>query len=244
MIRRGWVLLAAAVLGAAGTARLGLWQLDRAAQKLALQADIDRRGALPPLGLEALARDDAQAQAQEHRRVELQGRWLPEHVVFLDNRQMHARVGFFVVMPLMLADGTAVLVLRGWQPRDFVDRSHVRAPPTPAGPVHVEGRLARDPARLYEFDGAASGPIRQNLGIQAFARESGLPLRPGSVLQEGPADSDGLLRDWPLPAANVQMHYGYAFQWFALSLLIAGLYVWFRILRPLVRPDAEPSASA
>ena len=37
---------------------------------------------------------------------------------------------------------------------------------------------------------------------------------------------------WPEPAADVQKHYGYAFQWFALCALILGLYVWFQLIRP------------
>lgn len=235
MRRQGWWLLAAALLAAAATARLGLWQLDRAAQKLTLQQAIDSRGELPPLTLNTVARDAEQALAQEHRRVVLEGVWQPEHTVFLDNRQMNARVGFFVVTPLQLDDGTSVLVQRGWQARDFEQRGRVVPPPTPRGRVRVLGRLARDPARLYEFDGVASGPIRQNLSIVSFARESQLRLLPVSVLQEAPEIDDGLLRDWSRPSANVQMHYGYAFQWFAISVLIAGLYVWFQLLRPHVR---------
>ncbi len=46
------------------------------------------------------------------------------------------------------------------------------------------------------------------------------------------AAADGLLRHWPAPAINVQMHYGYAFQWFALAAGIAFLYVWHRFIRP------------
>lgn len=44
--------------------------------------------------------------------------------------------------------------------------------------------------------------------------------------------TDGLQRDWPQPAADVHKHYGYAFQWFALSALTLILYVWFQIIRP------------
>jgi surfeit locus 1 family protein len=47
-----------------------------------------------------------------------------------------------------------------------------------------------------------------------------------SVQQLG-APSEGLLREWPVIASGVDKHYGYAFQWFALSALIAGLFVWF-----------------
>jgi surfeit locus 1 family protein len=228
---RGWVLMAAAVAGLTLTARLGWWQLDRADQKLNLQADLDRRGALPPLTVSELAADDDAAAAQVHRRATVSGTWRADLTVHLDNRQMAGRVGFFVLTPLLLPDGTAIVVQRGWRGRDFQDRSRLAPLPTPAGVVEVGGRLARGPARLYEFDGAASGPIRQNLDLAAFALETGLRLRPVSLLQESPAD-DGLQRDWARPAADVHKHYGYAFQWFALCALIGGLYVWFRLLRP------------
>ncbi|MBC8056770.1 MAG: SURF1 family protein, partial [Rhizobiales bacterium] len=63
------------------------------------------------------------------------------------------------------------------------------------------------------------------------------PLAPLSVLQaDSPSTAgDGLLRDWPHPAVDVQKHYGYAFQWFALGALMAGLYVWFQLVRPRLR---------
>jgi surfeit locus 1 family protein len=87
---------------------------------------------------------------------------------------------------------------------------------------------------LYDFDGGSSGPIRQNLELGDFARETGLALLPFTVLQEEAAESaaDGLQRGWPQPAANVHKHYGYAFQWFALCALVIGLYVWFQFLKP------------
>ena len=44
--------------------------------------------------------------------------------------------------------------------------------------------------------------------------------------------ADGLRRDWPAPAADLGKHHGYAFQWFALSTLIMGLYVWFQLIQP------------
>lgn len=228
-------LLVIALAAAAGTARLGVWQLDRAAQKNALQAAIEARIALPPLGAGALARDAVAADAQLHRRAEVVGHWLPQHTVWLDNRQMDGRPGFFVLTPLALPDGSALLVQRGWQPRDFVDRSRVAPPPTPDGTVRVSGRLARDPARLYDLGDDGAGPIRQNLSIEAFASETGLRLRPLTLLQTSPTDQDALRRDWPLPAAGVHTHYGYAFQWFALSALIVGLYVWFQLVRPARR---------
>jgi surfeit locus 1 family protein len=153
---------------------------------------------------------------------------------------MNGRPGFFVVTPLQLTDGSAVLVQRGWLPRDMADRTRVAQPPTAAGLVRIEGRIAPPPSRLYEFAGAASGPIRQNIDVEGFARETRLRLRPLSIVQleATPPLNDGLSRQWLRPAADVAKHHGYAFQWFALCALILGLYAWFQIIRPRRRPRA------
>ena len=220
------------------TARLGVWQLSRAQQKESLQAAIESRAGLPALANVALARDAHEAGAQLHRRVQLRGRWLGALTVFLDNRQMDGRPGFYVLTPLQL-DGRpeAIVVQRGWVARDFVERTRLPAVPTPDGPVDLHGRVAPPPARLYEFAASASGTIRQNLHLTEFARETGLVLLPMSVLQtEVPAGtSDGLRRDWPRPAVDVHKNLGYAVQWFALAALMTGLYVWFQLVRPRLR---------
>lgn len=237
---RAVVVLVAALLLAGVTARLGLWQLDRASQKRQLyEAQVSQR-ALPTLPESALARSAAQAAEQRYRRVTLQGHWLAAHTVYLDNRSMNGHMGFFAVTPLQLADGSVVLVQRGWIERDMADRARIQVPPLPAGTVQVLGRVAPALGRLYEFDDAPTGPIRQNLDIASFARETGLPLRPLAVVQEdGEAPpQDGLLRQWPAPSANLQKHHGYAFQWFALSALTVALYVWFQLILPRRRRTA------
>lgn len=226
-----WVITAATVFTMAVTASLGLWQLDRAGQKLALQAQIKDRSALPSwTNADLLAAADAGAGV--HRPVRLSGHWVPRASVFLDNRQMNGRVGLFLVTPLRL-DGSdrVVLVQRGWVPRDFTDRSRLPVIETPAGTVLVEGRLASSPSKLYELGEAGTGPIRQNIDLAAFARETGLDLLGVSVLQSSEA-KDGLQRDWPLIAVDVHRHHGYAFQWFALCALAGILYLWFQILSP------------
>ena len=169
--------------------------------------------------------------------MHLRGRWVPGRDVFLENRQMQGRVGFYLVTPLQLEGRPAVLVQRGWVPRDQRDRTLLPAIATPVEPVEVDGRIAPPPARLYEFSAAASGAIRQNLDLGPYAAESGLRLAPLSVQQADTAATagDGLLRDWPRPAVDVQRNYGYAFQWFAMAVLMAGLYVWFQLVRPRLR---------
>lgn len=229
--RRRAVVLVAALAGAALTARLGFWQWDRAAQKEALQATLDRRAGLPAIGAAELTANAAGGADLLYRNVSLRGRWLADRTVYLENRQMNGRPGFFVLTPLQWPGGT-VLIQRGWLARDNDERARLPALPTPLGDVAVAGRIAPPPARLYEFSAAASGPIRQNLDIESFSREIGLPLLPLSILQADGPGTDGLLRKWPLPAVDTSKHYGYAFQWWALSALITGLYVWFQLLRP------------
>jgi surfeit locus 1 family protein len=91
--------------------------------------------------------------------------------------------------------------------------------------------MAPPPGKLFQFGGAGTGPIRQNLDLAQFRAETGLALLDLSVEQSGQA-SEGLLRDWPAVASGVEKNYGYAFQWWALSVLIAILYVWFQFIAP------------
>ncbi len=229
---RRWVVLAATLLMMALTARLGLWQLSRAAQKEALQASLDSRRVLPPLPPAELARTVDAAAQQYHRSIRVTGRWLPQHTVFLENRQFNGRPGFYVLTPLEMAPGDVVIVQRGWAPRDGRDRSLLPAVPTASGPVLIEARIAPPPGRLYSFATEERGELRQNMDLAAFGRETGLVLRPLSLLQVDAGTDDGLVRDWPAPAVDVHKHYGYAFQWFALCALCAVLYVWFQLIRP------------
>jgi surfeit locus 1 family protein len=239
--RRRWLVALAAVAAALVTARLGWWQLDRAAQKTALQAATDERARQPAIGSAAQLATTAEAALAQHQRpASLAGRWSAAHTVYLDNRQMNGRAGFIVVTPLLLGDGSAVLVQRGWLARNFEQRSRLPAVPTPEGEVVVQGRVAPPPARLYEFNAGEFGRIRQNLDIDAFARETGLTLRPLSLQIADSATSagDGLQRDWPAPSAGVAKNRGYAAQWFGLSALIVVLYVWFQLIQPR-RRDAR-----
>ncbi len=235
------------------TASLGRWQLRRAADKEAYQTQLDARAALPPLdGRSVLAPPSSAAHdALLHRTVALQGEWLPQYTVYLDNRQQHGRPGFYVLTPLHLEGGPSasgqpqtVLVQRGWVPRNFESRTALPPVDTPAGLVQVHGRIAAQPARLMELqapaDASGTSRIRQNLDTDSFAREIGQSLAALTVVQTGAA-SEGLARDWPVVGSGVEKHYGYAFQWFGLCGLIAILYVWFQIVRRTLRRRRHPS---
>lgn len=237
---RFWLITAAAMLMLAATVSLGRWQLSRAAQKEALQASIEAQKNLPPLEQQDFLALDPATSAM-HRPVRLHGLWLAPHTVYLDNRQMHGLPGFYVLTPFAIeGSNQTVLVQRGWVQRNFNDRTQLAPVETPSGLVELTARIAPPPAHLLELGeeapapAAASGssPIRQNLDLEAFRDQTGLPLRTDvSLLQVGAA-SEGLQRDWPVPALGIEKHYGYAFQWFGLAALVVILYVWFQFIAP------------
>jgi surfeit locus 1 family protein len=225
-----WLVSVAALLAVAATLMLGYWQLTRAWSKEALAAAIEAQSRLSPLGNPALT-EPGVATTLLHRPVRLSGTWSTAHTVFLDNRQMDAKPGFYVLTPLRLQGTEAVvLVQRGWVQRNFQDRSRLPSVPSASGLVDVEGRIEAPPSKLFDLGDDGKGAIRQNLDLAAFARETGLALLPVSVVQTGGSDAatDGLLRHWPVPVLGAGKNYGYAFQWFALSALITALYGWFQ----------------
>jgi surfeit locus 1 family protein len=170
--------------------------------------------------------------ALSDRRVDIAGQWQATRTVYLDNRPMNGRPGFWVMTPLQLSGtDSMVLVQRGWIPRDFADRSRLAPVETNSQEVRLQGRMAPAPAKLYAFKGADTGLIRQNLDIGVWAAETGLPLLPVLVLQTGSA-SEGLQREWAAPNTGIDKHLGYAAQWFGLSALVLGLYVWFQWIAP------------
>jgi surfeit locus 1 family protein len=246
-----WLLPLLVAFGVAVTASLGTWQLRRAATKEALASQIEERNKLPaltdiaPVATNSVANGIDAMTALVHRRVRLRGTWLAQHTVFLDNRYMDGRPGFFVVTPLQLNAGPAVVwVQRGWVPRDPQDRTRLPELPLAPGSVTVQGRVIQEVSRVYglgepesALGAARASRIWQNLpAVDVGAQAQWLPL---AVLQTTSSDNDsaasvpdGLRRDWPAVDSGVAKHHGYAFQWFALCGLIIVLYVWFQFIAP------------
>jgi cytochrome oxidase assembly protein ShyY1 len=226
------------------TLRLGFWQRDRAHQKEALNAQIvafenapARRVGAAPVPLKDI----------EFHRVLARGEFLPDRVVYLDNRPYNDQPGFYVVMPFKLADGGYVLVNRGWLPRNLADRTGIEPYETPKGEIEIEGIARANASQAFELGSggsAAHQKIRQNLDVSAYAAETGLPLQP-FVIQQLSATGDKLVRDWPAPTLGVERNYGYMFQWWgmAAAALAFGLYAARRAAKkdPAAdEPDNDP----
>ena len=259
---RFWLMTLAAIIAVAITLKLGFWQQSRAHEKLALQASIQAQTALPSLDAAALMRATSRSTSEQgahapdilHRVISLTGHWLPQHTLFLDNRQMDAKPGLFVLTPFEFEDGSKankkiILVQRGWLPRNFLDRNKLPEVATESAQVTIVGRIALSPSKLFEFKGADKGALRQNIEIEALAKEFKIELLPYSLLQLEQVDANAakveardqkvrgaqLLRNWSQPNFGSEKNYGYMVQWWVLSALILLLYVWFQFIRPAIK---------
>jgi cytochrome oxidase assembly protein ShyY1 len=139
MKRRAWIVLLATWSRWRVTARLGVWQLDRAAQKWPCRRREFRKANAAAAGGRELAQDGAAASRQWHRKAQVDGVWLADAHVYLDNRPMNGRPGFFVVTPLLLDDGAWCWCSgAGCRATRPTARASPRTAPT-AGPVQVAG---------------------------------------------------------------------------------------------------------
>ena len=170
--------------------------------------------------------EEKRAIAAAQKPETLRGELLAQHTLFLQNRLHHGKPGYYVVQPLRLAAGRHVLVLRGW--------SAVAAlPPTPRGPVMLEGvRLERLPRAYEAGESREPANVRQNMSIGEFAAWAGLALEPyvieqrsALVVTQPPSAPDGLARDWPAAEPAAEKQEAYAFQGYSLALLSVVLLV-------------------
>ena len=235
---RTLIALGAALAAIALTVALGQWQLRRADEKLALQAAWDRTAQAAPLAVGG-AQFGAVA-AQLPMRVTVSGRFLHEHAVWLDNRQLEGRAGLILITPLRLDDGGVVLVNRGFAPRDPLDRTRLPEVARPPDEVSIEGLAVAQVSRVRAIgENAPAGgrAVWQNLDFDEFERRSGLTVARW-VVQQSSGGDEGLLRNWPAPAAGVDRHRGYALQWFSLAALLVALTAFFgvRALRGAAAP--------
>ncbi len=235
--RLRWIPLIATLVVAGIGIALGNWQTRRAEEKIAIADAIAARNQLDPLPVRALPEN---AVPGEFRPVTVSGSFVREWPVYLDNRPLNGRAGFYLLMPLRVTGSErVVLVLRGWFPRDPQDRQRLPSIPVPQDEVNVTGRVRTSVGKLMqlgETPALTPGAVVQNVGIEALATASRLPLQ-NFIIEQTNDLGDGLVRDWPLPSAGVDSHRAYAFQWYALS---AAAFLFFIVtgFRRASKPNA------
>lgn len=219
---RRWVPPVAAVVLVVLFARLGFWQLDRAAEKEAL-ADL--------FAAKRQAASLAELEDPElYRPAEVRGRYLADRQVLIDNIVVAPRVGYYVITPLETGGGEPLLLVnRGWVPKpapgeDLPDLG------VDTGPTTVPGRVGRLPrVGIRDDEAFAGGDGWPRIGVYPTAAEIGAELgrevRPWILLLD-PAAPGGFHRDWRPRESGPMTHYGYAFQWFALCLAVVAVSAW------------------
>jgi surfeit locus 1 family protein len=217
--RPRWVLFLVLLLPAVVCASLGVWQLDRAAQKRALAAELSARAALPPLEI-GDARVDADA--IRYRAVIARGQLEASGQIFIEGRRHAGKTGYYVVTPLRIAGSERrLLVNRGWVAT--MDAA------VPDGEVTVTGMAdVPSPPALALHAGADAGKAWgarwPYLTLPLYAATVTHALQTIVVLQD-PADLHGFVREWPRELPKEGMHLGYALQWFAFAVIALAVFV-------------------
>lgn len=257
LISRRWWWVTLIVIGLMILlARLGIWQLDRLAERRAANAALVAALALPPIDLNAEA-DSLLTQTVglidlENRDVVGRGEYDFTDQLVLKLQNYDAFGGVHLITPLRL-DGTdlAILVDRGWIPDSDVAEGNLADYETP-GPIQVEGyvalteKLRRQPSAVS----APSGALNEIYRVDIAAIQPDLPytILPFYVKESPPAE----LQASPplLTAREVDLsegpHQGYALQWFTFSIGLGVAYLIFvnhQMSHAAVSDDA-PQANA
>ena len=200
---------------------LGNWQLGRAAEKHAIDADFSRAGPALPLPHASLA-------VPRYQRVFASGSYDTAHQFLLDNMSEAGRAGVHVLTPLLLSSGDAVLVDRGWAPfgatREMLpDVAISESPRTVAGRLD---ELPRPGIELASPAGQGWPRLVSYPRMTELAAALGRKLYPQRILLD-PQEPDGFLRNWRVAGTTAERHLGYAIQWFAFAA--TAVAIWFAL---------------
>lgn len=221
LLRPSWVALTAAVVcfAVAAFTLLAPWQFRRAAERAERNAAIERSFSTPPQPLRTvLAAGVAPTQGTEWRQVQITGRYLPSAEMVVRLRTVQGQPAYEVLVPLRLANGSAVLVDRGYlRPAEGVRVPGY--PPAPAGETTVTGRLRADEPDPHGGEVVQQDGHRQVYAVntRTVAAATGVPLEPGYVqLVDG---APGALSTLPLPQLSPGPSFAYALQWLAFGTM-------------------------
>lgn len=249
LLRPRWIGGAAlAVLAAVIMVLLGNWQLHRYDERTALNARVDAGGSATPAPLASvLGRPTAAGTPGPHpaddvawSKVTVAGRYDTANEILVRGRTVKGSVGYEVVTPLLLADGTAVLVDRGWIPPAAEGASAEPAvPAAPTGQVTVEGRVHASESRPGPIERRTGRIQVRRVALDQLATELPYPIYGGYVLltAQTPA-ADPVLVPIEAERENALQNGGYAIQWWVFAAMALAAYGW------LAWREAHPRSTA
>jgi surfeit locus 1 family protein len=212
---------------------LGSWQWNRGVHRQAVWREFEAGG-------EALVAATGQSldSLPRYARVGVEGRYDGARQVLLDNQSREGRPGYELLTPLRLADGSLLLVNRGWLPfSGYRDRlPDVALPPAGGDVITVTGRLDRLPTPGLASGRApppGDGPwprVTTFPTVAELAAIYGEPLREAVLLLDADA-GPGFQRNWKPPGVSPDRNFSYAVQWWAFAVLAVVLFVVLTVKR-------------
>jgi surfeit locus 1 family protein len=237
LLSRKWILTTVLVIaGAAVCARLGIWQLDRLQQRRAFNSHVLAMRAMPPADLSAVAGAEDLLD-MEYRAASATGTYDFAHQIGIRNQSYNDQYGLHLVTPLVMKDGDAVLVDRGWIPTE------VNSTPAdwhkydaPAGETAIQG-IIRQSQSTPGFGGVPDptltpGQTKLDLwiyvNIDRIAKQLPYPALPVYVQ----LNADPNRTDPPIPYQeeldlSEGPHQGYAIQWFSFATILLVGYPFY-----------------
>lgn len=249
-----WIALALVMaLAAAIMVLLGNWQLSRYQYRSDVNARIDAAASAPPRALDEVLAPPAGAQVGPAPTTEdtwsvvsVTGRYDPEHEIVVRARSLDGSSGYEIVTPLVLADGTAILVNRGFLAAPARAASAIPATPAPpSGEVEVVGRISAPESRATAPELVADRLTVRRIDPAKIAEVLPYPVYGGYITLQSqtPPASDELT---PLPPdrQNALLNAGYTLQWwiFAALTLVGYGYLAYRHAHPRESETPDPSA--
>jgi surfeit locus 1 family protein len=234
---------------------LGFWQLQRLADKRDDKALIEARQAASAAEVTVVvpADDDVDAPGVDavlYRRVTATGAYEDDDTVVVENRTLNGAPGGWVLTPLRLDGGSAVLVNRGFV--GFDREGAIVAPPAPTGEVTVEGLVFPSQTRgRFGPTDPAEGDLRvlARVDLDRVRDQVGYDVLPAYIqLVESDPPEVAASADIPAlvplgaPEPDEGPHLAYAVQWFIFTTIAAGGYVL--LLRRVARDQAVEDAGA
>ena len=212
--------------------KLGLWQLERATEKLSLQHALEVKQAAAPLTYPQLLAL-GETESLTGYRLSVTARPVDAPIILLDNQVYDGRVGYLAYQVMGVQEnGPRLLVELGFI-AGGPDRRQLPHLDRLSAPISLDGRVYQKSTNpLSEQLLAETGdPMRiQNLNLPELAERLKFSLAP-AILQPQVIPGSDLPHPWqPIPL-SAQKHHGYAIQWFSMAGAFLLLMIYLLILK-------------
>ncbi|QTZ91273.1 SURF1 family protein [Streptomyces auratus] len=248
LLSRQWVIVTlVALLLIPVMIKLGFWQLHRHQHKVAQNQLIGRNLAARPVPVTELTAPGRTLPRHDMwRPVTATGTFDTAHEVVVRQRTAadEQSIGYYVLSPLVLGNGQAVLVNRGWISAGNDLTKFPDVPAAPKGKVTVTGRMMADETTAFSGIKDTKGlPPRQIMLINSKeqAKRVGRPTLGGYIEQTGPTPAGGTPEPVPEPDHDsIGPHMAYAVQWWLFAAAVP--VGWIVLVRRERRDRAEAAA--